>query len=181
MYIQHLRAFKGSGLLIIWQYDFLDLDSDTSTEDSLHLRSDEHSEHSVVSDSELDLSTVAFKCIGVTRDPSYQLALRTAKELLSRNEDVRVKLVPEPNNTYDPHAICFKCELSTGWVTIGYVVSELCEEVCSALSSNSIVSVEFAWVKYKLWKKAPGYYAAISITRKGEWSQKVRKCCSTFF
>lgn len=66
-------------------------------------------------------------------------------------------------------------------MAIGYVVSELCEEVHSAFSSNSIVSVEFAWVKYKLWKKAPGYYAAINITRKGEWSKKIKNRSSTFF
>lgn len=178
VYVRHLRAFEGRGLLIIWQYDLQDLDSDTGTDNSLHLHNDEQS---ISSGSSTDLSTVAFKCIGVTRDPSYQVALRTAKELLDHNEDVTLKLVPEPDNKYDPKAICFKCKLHNDWMAIGYVVSELCEEVHSAFSSNSIVSVEFAWVKYKLWKKAPGYYAAINITRKGEWSKKIKNCSSTFF
>ena len=39
-------------------------------------------------------------------------------------------------------------------------------EVHSAIETNSIVSTEFAWVKYKLWKKAPGYYVAVTITNK---------------
>lgn len=181
VYVQHLRAFKDSGLLIIWKHDFVDLDTDTDNNSQSHSDSDESCSVDSTSETEMDLSTVAFKCIGVTRDTSYQTALRSVKELLDRNENVTVRLVPEPDNAYDPHAICFKCELNTGWTTIGYVVSELCEDVHCAITSDSIDSVEFAWVKYKLWKKAPGYYAAINITRKGEWPQKVKKYCSTFF
>ena len=43
------------------------------------------------------------------------------------------------------------------WRTIGYVVSEICEEVHTAIKQGDILVVEFVWVKFKLWKKQPGY------------------------
>ena len=63
-----------------------------------------------------------------------------------------VKVVPEPSNPYDSRAISFQCQLQQKWHTIGYVVREVCDSVHDALSSNSIVSVQFAWVKYKVVK-----------------------------
>ena len=44
--------------------------------------------------------------------------------------------------------------------TIGYVVSELVEEVHSAIDSGTILSVEFAWVRYITdWSRSgPGFF-----------------------
>lgn len=182
VYVRHLRAFGDKGLLIIWEWDLLFVDSDTDSRDSTSTALEHVSssgEHDSMSDT--DECTIAFKCIGVTRDPSYQQTLKTCKQRRDNEEDVKVKLVPEPDNPYDSRAICFKCKLDSTWHTIGYVVSEICEDVHDALISDDIISTEFAWVKYKLWKKSPGYYAAINITRRGEWSNIVKKSCSTFF
>ena len=89
--------------------------------------------------------------------------IRDRREL---GEDFVVKLIPEPENVADSRAIRFGVNIDGTWRTIGYVVREIVEEIHSAIETNSIVSTEFAWVKYKLWKKAPGYYVAVTITNK---------------
>jgi len=55
------------------------------------------------------LDTVCYKCVGVTRDRSYQKALKAACEQLDTGNDVDVQLVPEPNNPFDSKAIQFQC------------------------------------------------------------------------
>ena len=69
------------------------------------------------------------------------------------------------DNPYDMNAIAFKYMHQNECKSIGYVVAEICNEVQAAIDNNDIVSVEFSWVKYKLWKRNPGFYAAIRITR----------------
>ena len=58
-----------------------------------------------------------------------------------------------------------------------YIVKELCEEVNVALSYCNNIN---AWVKYKIVSTTgPGYYAAVSITKKGKWSSSVHRLSST--
>ena len=73
-----------------------------------------------------------------------------------------VRLNAEPTNPFDARAICFQCYHGSSWQTIGYVVREIVEDVHAAMDDGSITSVEFAWVKYKLWKRAPGFYFQIT-------------------
>ena len=56
-----------------------------------------------------------------------------------------MKLSPEPTNPFDSCAIAFQCQICGKWISIGYVVKEVCESVLSALASDSIISTEFAW------------------------------------
>lgn len=69
----------------------------------------------------------------------------------------------------------FMCKF---WKKIGYVVNEALSDVHQALSENSITSIRFAWVKYKVQWKTPGFYAAINITKQGKWSQTVQSSSS---
>ena len=125
---------------------------------------------------------VTFKGIGVLRDQDIQALL---KEIIidrrDKGENISVKLSPEPDNLFDSRAICFEANVDGIWKRIGYVFSEIVEEVHSAIENNSVVCITFAWVKYKLWKKAPGYYAAVNITRTGHWSPPVHRASSTFY
>lgn len=50
----------------------------------------------------------------------------------------------------------FMCKLEN-WKKIGYVVNEALSDVHQALSENSITSIRFAWVKYKVQWKTPGF------------------------
>ena len=124
--------------------------------------------------------SVEFKCIGVTRDPIYQSILCDVRDSMESGDTVPVKLVPEPDNPFDSNAIAFKCLQNSVWKTFGYVVSEICGEILAAIASGDIVSVELTWVKYKLWKKSPGFYAAVKVTKKGDWSNRVKESRSTF-
>ena len=131
---------------------------------------------------ELELSTVAFKCVGVTRDPQNQEALRSANQLIQNGKDVPVQLLPEPTNPFDSRAISFQCHINNQRKTIGYVTKEACDSVDEALESNNVVSTKFAWVKNKtLRTSGPGFYTAIDVTRKGTWSTIVKQSANAMF
>lgn len=151
-----------------------------NTEESLQQEGDLSTE-SDLTDAEDDmLDTVCCKCVGVTRDPSYQQALEAAYKQLEEGINVDVKLVPEPNNPYDSQAISFQCLVNQSWKIIGYVIRELCEYIHDAIAKHSIVEARLSWVKYKVIRTTgPGYYAAVNIIRKGQWPSIVRKCSNT--
>ena len=106
-----------------------------------------------------NLHTVTFKCIGAVQDKNCQIVLRDVSEILRQGRNVDLKLECEPSNPYDSKAIMFICKLED-WKKIGYVVNEALSDVHQALSENSITSIRFAWVKYKVQWKTPGFYAA---------------------
>ena len=116
----------------------------------------------------------------MTRESVYQSILSDVRDVIQCGGTVDVRLAPEPENPFDANAIAFQCMHHGEWKTIGYVVAEVCEDVLAAIESEDILSVQVAWVKYKLWKKSPGFYASITITRKGEWSKKVFESRNTF-
>ena len=121
--------------------------------------------------------TVVFKCVGVTKNTDSQTALRTARQRI-QTESYPVKLVPEPTNIKDSKAIAFHCKIGCRWIRIGYVVTEILDEVHAALQNNCILDVKFAWIKY-ITLSGPGYFAGISVTKKGKWPCKVVKYKST--
>ena len=129
------------------------------------------------SDEETDtFHTVRFKCIGATRDNRQQHALELANELLQAGKEVKVDLFPEPANPVDAKAVAFKCFLDDQrWHRIGYIVREALDDVHDALLSKSITNTKFGWVKFRidLQRSGPEFYAAIDITRKGQWSSTV--------
>ena len=103
-----------------------------------------------------------------------------ARDLLADDHDVPVKLIHETSNPRDARALAFVCEINGKFCTIGYVVSELLEEVHAAINSNSIVSVKFSWIKYITdWRSGPGFFAGIQIKKKGPWSLNAIRCAST--
>ena len=123
---------------------------------------------------------VTFKCVGTTHDTHAQEILAKVTMLL-QNEEVPVKITPEPTNQYDAKAICFKCFVDGEWHRIGYVVREALDHVHDALSEKKIISVKFSWVKYlAVWSRCgPGFYAGVKIAKSGEWHPDVMKCSST--
>ena len=125
--------------------------------------------------------TVIFKCIGATRDDSYQAALKAARDKMESGEDVPVIMEPEPENIWDPNAIAFKCLLDGHYLRIGYVVREISQEVLQSLAEKEVIGVKFKWIKYmSIWTMSgPGFYAGIAVTKKGQWSSKVIKSSSS--
>ena len=74
----------------------------------------------------------------------------------------------------------FQCQLNNSWNVIGYVVRELSDYVRDAILSQDIVATKFSWVKYKVIRTTgPGFYAAINITRKGQWAPAVCKLANS--
>lgn len=138
-------------------------------EEDSRLESDEHVTY-----------TEVFKCIGASRDPNCQEVLASASQQLKKG-NVEVQLRLEPENPFDSRAVEFVCKVDNQWKRIGYVVREALDAVHDAMNKKTITSVEFGWVKYLLhWSRSgPGWYAGISITKKGQWPAEVVRCSST--
>lgn len=177
-----------TGVIVIWKWrclrsEMLEQDSDESipSDESSSTSTTDEEGYSEPEDERQRSEKIVFKCIGSTRDTTYQTALRGARDNRLSGCNVPVKLVHEASNPYDSRAIAFKCELGGKWYTIGYVVSELLEEVHAAIDSDSIVSVEFAWVRYITdWTRSgPGFFAGVAVEKKGQWSDNARRAAST--
>lgn len=170
-------VFPSMGVYIIWKWD-----CPISRGDILSPEKETHS-----SDYDSDPEDVAalaeyslvFKCIGSTKDQRYQHALKAARDC--GHYSVPVRLVHETNNPHDARALAFACQIEGIPYTIGYVVSELLEEVHTAINNNNIISVKFSWIRYITdWTKSgPGFYAGVEITKKGPWSQTATRSSST--
>ena len=136
-------------------------------------------------DDDFDLSmvthSVVFKCVGVTKELHSQEVLAEAAQKLKKQEHVEVRLRTEPTNPKDSRAIAFDCRLTNDWELIGYVVREALDSLHQALQTDSITSVQFAWIRFIThWSRSgPGWYCGIKITRKGEWPKEVVRCGST--
>ena len=119
--------------------------------------------------------TVTFKVIGCTREQVYQETLRNVRDTLEQGHNVPILLTPEPTNPVDSKAIAFTCKVNGNGCRIGYVVSEILQEVHQALSALEVVKVKFAWVKYiSDWSRSgPGFFAGVDVTKRGRWSYSV--------
>ena len=122
-----------------------------------------------------------FKCIGTTKNSRYQYVLQRARDIKASGAHVPVKLVHEPLNPRDSKAIAFMSEVDGKWETIGYVVSELLDEVHGAIGAGDILSIQFAWIRYITdWSRSgPGFFAGIAIEKKGEWFSSAKRAAST--
>ena len=92
-----------------------------------------------------------------------------------------MKLLPEPDNTFDPKAIAFLCKVEEKYERVGYVVREVQDAVHVALSANDIIDVLFKWIKYitDWYRSGPGYFAGVYVTRNGVWPHHVVRAMST--
>lgn len=143
-----------------------------------HISIEDECEYEETDEDESD--TVAFKVIGNLKEAQYQTALKIVSDLLHKNVDVPVKLVPEPNNPYDKAAVAFVCTIEGTQHQIGYVVRECLDSVHDALNNNLVKSTKFSWCKYRTFNGHLGFYAAINITKLGKWPDVVHKSRSAF-
>ena len=170
------NRFHSSGVLIVWEYNYHEeTENETTTEE------EESSEDEVETVSAVSPSHKTSKCIGATRTVEYQSALREVRDLMALGHSVFVELLHEPSNPRDSRALAFVCCINGERRTIGYVVSRLVEKVHSAIDSGSIISVDFAWVRYITdWSRSgPGFFAGISIEKRGRWSDTAERYSST--
>lgn len=135
------------------------------------------SSSSVASDEDIesDGAKAALNCSlqmhWVNKDVQIQNTLKEVRDKIDAGEKVAVRLKQEPENPFDKNAIHFEC-YNQSWQKNQVHRKEIVDDVNNAINTGCIVAVEFAWV----WKKAPGYYAAINVTkRNGERSLKVKK------
>ena len=161
-------------MLFIWKWEVFSTPRDGSEkEDSSIEEFSEEETEQVCADSRHDSThVVTFKCIGSTKSQNYQKALRKARDLLLGGQIVPVSIVHEPMNPRDSNALAFVCTIEGKKHTIGYVVSELLDEVHTAYRAGNIVSVKISWVRYITdWTRSgPGFFAGVDIEKKGRWS-----------
>ncbi len=87
--------------------------------------------------------TVPFKCIGTTKEHSYQDILAEANRLIRTCETVPVRLTPDPSNPINAKAIPFECQINGHWQRIGYAVNEVLDELHRDMRNNVIIGVNF--------------------------------------
>ena len=170
--LDDMKLYDGD-VLIIWKWTNVVCDKPSIEQE------DESSIEENSSPEDFDEEMVTFKVIGNLRETSYQSILRVVSERLHKNEDVPVKLVPEPNNPYDNKAFAFMCTVDGGQHRIGYVVRECLDAVHDALSKGLLKSTKFAWCKYRPFNGNLGFYAAVNITKFGKWPNEVHRSRST--
>ena len=182
VYVRHLKSLK-DGLLIISDSsddDRVQNDQQQSSCDDASSTEPDLSEDECVQT--METSSVNFKCIGVTRDSLYQETLKNAFSVIKKGNGACIRVIPEPDNPYDSHAVAFECLIDGLWRVFGYVIKELSDHVLDAITNGDIVCVEFAWIKYKILKTTgAGYYAAVRVTKKKEWPQIVHALSDTMF
>jgi hypothetical protein len=172
------------GVYLVWKWNWTPTYETPNTMDShscsLNSETEQQGGTETIQHTSSHLDTVRFKVIGATRDKHYQDALEQANEVLRSGQEVYVALQKEPENPNDSMAIAFKCYLNGKWHTIGYVVREALNDVHEALCTNSIQTVKFGWVKFRIdfQRSGPGFYAGVDITRIGHWSSRVYNCAS---
>ena len=185
VYVRHLKSLP-EGLLIIWAWsDTMDDEHAQNDQDHSSSCTDGSSTETDLSDEcvqSREISVVNFKCIGVTRDVSYQETLKNAFLATKEGKTVCVRLTPEPDNPYDSHAVAFECQVDGCWRVFGYVIKELFDPVLDAINKREIVSVDFAWIKYKILKTTrAGYYTAVTVKKRNEWAPIVHRLSDTMF
>ena len=107
--------------------------------------------------------------------------LAIASKKFKQGETVPVKFQKEPDNQYDARAIAFMCKAEHDWERKGNVVKEALPDVHQAMDENKVINVYFDRIQKVLDYRNPGWYAAIIITRSGEWSQVVQRSQATGF
>ena len=188
--LSHLNVLSDE-VLIIWKWSWV------TGNDGEHGESkgaspecadsdNERPSSSPTSDVEADRSqrfehSVTFKVIGCCKERRYQETLRTARDMLDEGLVVPVELSPEPTNPVSSRAIAFRCKINGKPVIIGYVVSEILNEVHHAIENSEIVGVRFSWIKYiSDWTRSgPGFFAGVVVTKRGYWSSSVVRAAST--
>ncbi len=97
VYVKHLESTP-DGLFIIWGWTEESMDEKNASDDDPALMSDSLSTESDKSDDECavskEISTVNFKCVGVTRDPLYQETLKLAFDMLIRRLVLPMQYIP---------------------------------------------------------------------------------------
>ena len=145
-------------MFVIWKWFPVlevneDNDEDNDEDESMNceLQEDEDDEDDKDESNSL-VHALTFKCIGTIKEERYQEILVAANLQRQNGEEVHVRLTPEPTNCYDSEAIACKTSTSTDsenkWERIGYLVSEVTQDVHEAIRSNSILSVQFDWIKF---------------------------------
>ena len=180
--------FEGNQVFVIWEWEWLDSDSESNHSEDDQETDDFDATDSNDDDDEEDedkipaiTHSVTFKCIGSTKEARYQEVLALAKQKIKKGENVQVKLQKETDNPFDANAIAFMCKAGGDWERIGYIVSEALPDVNEALSKKKIIKVYFDWIKYIVYFKNPGWYAGITVTRNGDWSNTVMHSSSKKF
>lgn len=115
------------------------------------------------------------------KEEKYQHILAKAALARRNKVEVKVRILPEPNNPVDAKAIAFQVLTENKWERVGYAVTDVLDALHQEILTKSIVAVELEWVKFIThWRRSnPGWYCGIKITKKGLWDNIVMRCRST--
>lgn len=177
--VSGLKLVDGGKVFVMWKWNMHSGEvSEAELPDEETIFSED--EEPEASASATSLYSVVFKCVGTTKQGKYQQVLSKAAAAMKRKEEVKARIVPEPNNPFDAKAIAFQIFTGAKWERVGYAVTEVLDALHQEILHEDI-AVELEWVKYIThWcRSTPGWYCGIKITKKGPWGNNVLRCRST--
>lgn len=117
--------------------------------------------------------TDTFPVKGSFWEGRYQESLIKCVERTAKGENVGVRACFETDNLRDKNAIKFEVLYFNAWHVIGYCSVEKIPKLTKAIRRKEISSCKLKYVKRK-WiqpTSAFRYYAAVSITKQGQWDR----------
>lgn len=121
--------------------------------------------------------TDTFPVKGSFWDSRYQESLIKCVERKAKGENIGVRACFETDNLRDKNAIKFEVLYFNAWHVIGYCSVEKIPKLTKAIRRKEISSRKLKYVKRK-WVhpiSAFRYYAAVSITKQGQWDRNDQK------
>ena len=95
------------------------------------------------------LYSVCFKCIGTTKEQSYQDILAEVAQKKRAGINVEVRLSPEPHNPFDANAIAFEILVNMHGVETSRIYIMFSVVLNAALhNKKETVLVQLEWVKF---------------------------------
>ena len=122
--------------------------------------------------------TAAFKVLGTCYNKNYQRHTEKAFDLMKTfgSHHIQVKLVPEPQNTFDSKAIAVTLQYdNTGYHRVGYIPRELTKFIHEFFATHDILECHLRSINFRTTFMLIGFYLSIYIASKKEWPKDVIK------
>ena len=126
-----------------------------------------------VEDDAKEYFTDTFAVKGSFWEGRYQESLIKCVERKAKGENIGVRACFETKNLRDKNAIKFEVLYFAAWHVIGYCSVEKIPKLTKAIRRGELLSCKLKYVKRK-WVQpisAFRYYAAVSITKQGQWDR----------
>ena len=115
--------------------------------------------------------TEYFALKGSSYHEDCQKTLRKCKQLQLQNENINLRVTPEPTNIRDKNAVIVEAYVDNEWCRVGYIPKEKLRKVIVAIRNNEIQKVEFKFIGFMFIPDLNDwlYNPRVLISKLGHW------------